>query len=715
MVIFYALSFMIVTIILANFLSQAMPKIPKAFWQILGGIILALIPVTHNLSPHLDPSWFMMLIIAPLLFYEGQKTSARIISRNFGAIVGLAGGVAILTVLLLTFLGSRALNWAMPLMLAVAAIVTPTDATALESVTDGRVVPSGIKRALSLESLFNDATGLVVLELALIWLNTGTFSFVNGFTEFMKVAFGGAIAGVIAGFVLMVIRQQLLRNQFDDTVAHTMIYFLAPIFIYGLTEHIGLSGIIAVVVTGVFSNEERHHTQFMSSVLSNLTNQLTGIVSEVLNGFVFVLLGSSLVEVIEDYASHDMMEWLHYVGIGVAIYLVMLLFRFILIYRTKDGPLHNLVEDQRRDGWIFAFGGVHGTVTMAMAFSLPMTLDSGAAFPERNAILLIASTVILLSLIVPLFVFPRILPNVEAKFGLEEYSNAHLAMINTGMAFVDSLDIPNTSKQRVIGQLQDQLGYGSDQLDRDAWASASKEVAGVIDQAMQEAIEEGSVSENTMIFYRRIKASQDRKWAFGRRNFLMWLHILWHMIKRLINSNGKHKHQQKEYNRRVERLQRSSERLNAQMARLDELPAPVQEAVRERVEQQQAWIDNQLQTRPQELREVQENSRKSIFNEMETISDPALTEYINKLEMDGADQRHIIAVRHVIASSRGRWQNQEDTDVQESEVLMAALQAELTYVQNGRLKNEFNPALLKALYDEVIAAQALLLSSDIED
>ncbi|GAK31783.1 antiporter [Weissella oryzae SG25] len=712
MLIFYVLSFMIVTIIIANFLSQAIPSIPKAFWQILGGIILALVPALHNFTPQLDPSWFMMLIIAPLLFYEGQKTSARIISRNFGAIVGLAGGVAIMTVLLLTLLGSHALAWSMPLMLALAAIVTPTDATALESVTEGRAVPSGIKRALSLESLFNDATGLVVLELALIWLNTGKFSFVTGFIEFMKVAFGGAIVGLLAGFILMMLRQYLLRNQFDDTVAHTMLYFLAPIFIYGLTEHLGLSGIIAVVVTGVFSNEERHHTQFMSSVLSNLTNQLTGIVSEVLNGLVFVLLGSALVQVIKDGTGHDS-QWLYYIGIGIAIYLVMLVFRFIVIYRSNDGPISNFIDDKGRDGWVFALGGVHGTVTMAMAFSLPLTLDNGAPFPQRNALLLIAATVILLSLIVPLIIFPKMLDKVEPKFGVDEYSKAHLAMINTGMAFVDSLDISSSVKQRVIGQLQDQLGYGSDQLDREEWIKATKEVTTVIDKAMEEAIDSGAVSENLMIFYRRLKASQDRKWAFGKKNFFIWLQILFNMVKRLVRNPKKMK--QREYKRRQEHLERYSKRLDAQMSRLAELPAPVQAEVKKSVEQQKAWLDAQLQLAPQDYSVSKKNARQDIFNEMAVISDSALTEYVNQLEMEGADQRHIIAVRHVIASSRGRWERQESADVEESEVLLAALQAELTYIQNGRLKNEFNPALLKELYDEVIAAQALLLSADIED
>lgn len=376
MTIFYTLVPMILTIIIANLLSQAMPRVPKAFWQILGGIILAMIPVLRHSVVELDPEWFMMLIIAPLLFYEGQRTDVRLVSKNFRAIISLAGIIAVMTVVVLMLFGHWAIGWALPMALALAAIVTPTDATALESVTEGLAVPKGIGRALNLESLFNDATGLVVLELALLWMNTGTFSFVHGFEEFLVVAGGGAIVGALAGVVLLYIRQHLLRAQFDDTVAHVMIYLLSPILVYGLAEHTGVSGIIAVVVMGIISNEEKHHTQFMSSQLNNLNNQLTTIVSQLLNGLVFVLLGLSLVRVFRTYLHEPIVTWLGYIGIGLAIYAVMTAFRHIMIARVdRDSPMASMVDQahKNRDAWIFALGGVHGTVTMAMAFSLPLT------------------------------------------------------------------------------------------------------------------------------------------------------------------------------------------------------------------------------------------------------------------------------------------------------------------------------------------------------
>lgn len=212
---------------------------------------------------------------------------------------------------------------------------------------------------------------------------------------------------------------------------------------------------------GIISNEEKHHTQFMSSQLNNLNNQLTTIVSQLLNGPVFVLLGLSLVRVFRTYLHEPIATWLGYIGIGLAIYAVMTAFRHIMVERVDlDSPMASMFDQthKNRDAWIFALGSVHGTVTMAMAFSLPLTLTNGQSFPHRDMLLLIAATVIIVSLVAPLFILPRLLPKVQADYDMTEYSQAHIAMINAGMAYVETLNVSNSVKRNVIGQLQDQLG-----------------------------------------------------------------------------------------------------------------------------------------------------------------------------------------------------------------------------------------------------------------
>ncbi|MGL5687681.1 MAG: cation:proton antiporter, partial [Weissella cibaria] len=588
---------------------------------------------------------------------------------------------------------------------------------ALESVTEGLAVPKGIGRALNLESLFNDATGLVVLELALLWMNTGTFSFVHGFEEFLVVAGGGAIVGALAGVMLLYIRQHLLRAQFDDTVAHVMIYLLSPILVYGLAEHTGVSGIIAVVVMGIISNEEKHHTQFMSSQLNNLNNQLTTIVSQLLNGLVFVLLGLSLVRVFRTYLHEPIVTWLGYIGIGLAIYAVMTAFRHIMIARVdRDSPMASMVDQahKNRDAWIFALGGVHGTVTMAMAFSLPLTLTNGQAFPHRDMLLLIAATVIIVSLVAPLFILPRLLPKVQADYDMTEYSQAHIAMINAGMAYVETLNVSNSVKRNVIGQLQDQLGYGADQLDRALWQRAQTDIQRVTDDAVDAAIDAGLVSQATMVYYRRVKANADARWARGTNNVRMWFRILEGVVLRLVNTRQikpeerMHKIAVK-MQRRVDRLQRKAARRTLTEHEQHDLEQTL------RMQKKFAAVKQMNYRSPEDAVAKYQSSRELVFTEIAEISEPAVTEFIAQAESSDEDPRYVVALRDVAAQERDRFHDQQVSTAEEQAVLLGALGAELTYVQDGRQNDRFSAALINELYNEVTSAQALVLATDSEE
>ncbi len=601
--------------------------------------------------------------------------------------------------------------------LALAAIVTPTDATALESVTDGLEVPKGIGRALSLESLFNDATGLVVLELALLWMNTGTFSFIHGFEEFLIVALGGAVVGGIAGVVLLYIRQHLLRAQFDDTVAHVMIYFLSPILVYGLAEHAGVSGIIAVVVMGIISNEEKHHTQFMSSQLNNLNNQLTMIVSQLLNGLVFVLLGISLVRVFKTYIHSPLTTWLGYIGIGLAIYGVMAVFRHIMIERVRqDSPMSSMVDQthKNRDAWIFALGGVHGTVTMAMAFSLPLTLDNGQAFPHRDMLLLIAATIIIVSLVAPLLILPRMLPEIKPEYDTSEYSEAHIAMINAAMSYVEGLDVSNSVKRNVIDQLQDQLGYGGDQLDRTIWQKALTDIQSVTDEAVEAAINAGIVSQQTMIYYRRVKANADSRWARGSNNVRMWFRILERVVTSLMRSRRlKPEERMRRINqkmqRRIDRLQRKATRRGLTEHEQHDLNQTLAMQKKFKAVKKTGYLN------PDDAVQKYHSSRELVFTEIAEISEPAVADFIAQAEAESEDPRYVVALRDVAAQERDRIRDQQVSSAEEQEILLGALSAELTFIQERRRDDRFSSALINELYNEVTSAQALVLATDAED
>lgn len=648
MTIFYALALVCITIIIANFLTQAFPKIPQALWQIVGGILLASLPIVNHYVIMLDPEWFMMLVIAPLLFYEGQHTQAKLISKHFRSIIELAGILAVLTVVILMVFGHVAIGWTLPFALALAAIVTPTDATALESVTNGLDMPRDIKRSLSLESLFNDATGLVILELAVLWMNTGTFSFVHGFSEFLVVALGGVLVGLIAGFLFIYIRQHLLKSEFDDTIAHLLMYFLAPIAVYGLAEDIfGVSGIIAVVVMGVMSNVEQQHTQFMDPKLNRLTSQLTEIVSQILNGLVFVLLGTSLVRVAKVYVLQPIRSWAVLVGIGVVLYLVMTFFRYLAMrYSDRFGNK----SYSKRDSFVFAIGGVHGAVTMSMAFSLPFTLSSGSAFTERNDLLLLASTVIIMSLLVPVILLPNILNRLAPSYDEETYQQEHTRMVNAAITYVSHTDVSQRTKTTVMRQLQDQLGYGNEQLNEGNRKRAYRVLFKITDQAITAAIDENRISDDALKLYNRMQSLQNGFGKIGRQRMRIWRRLTTHIFRRRV-ANYKENHHNK--------------------------PQAVEEVI--------------------------------------TIISDAVTAYMNKLPKGKIAPKDMIALRQAYYRQQAMLRNQKSNSVAEQQTLLDGLKVELDYIEDQRTEGNIDAGLLKALYDEVINAQAVLLANSSDD
>lgn len=59
---------------------------------------------------------------------------------------------------------------------AVAAILCPTDAVAVQAITKGKVLPKGAMTILEGESLLNDAAGIISFKIAVGVLITGSFS-----------------------------------------------------------------------------------------------------------------------------------------------------------------------------------------------------------------------------------------------------------------------------------------------------------------------------------------------------------------------------------------------------------------------------------------------------------------------------------------------------------------------------------------------------------
>lgn len=443
---FIALFVVLVAVAVSELIARLLPRISSTYFNLLFGIILAAWPMTSRYIPEFDNEFFMIVILAPLLFFEGQRTQILQVQQRLKQIIGTAGILAIISAVVITMILPNLFNMTFPLALIMVAISTPTDATALESVIGGRAFPRSSHEQLTLESLFNDATGLVLLQAGIIWWQTGHFNFLQNAGTLLYAAGGGALIGFMIALLFMVIRQWLLRTSINAIYAQNLVYLLTPIIIYILAEAIGVSGIIAVVIAGLVNNSEANRSRFSSPRQMHLGLNLVNFLTSILNGMVFVILGLNLELIFTSqyFIHNNNWQWLM---IGVTVYLGLLVCR-LLYAKYKVG------DHSWRSAGLFSLGGVHATVTLAMTFSLRGTLATNL----YNQVILVEVVVIILSMVTATVVFNLKLPvDFDARNRPSRQREIRDEMVKSGIERVKKMDLDSAVRALVMYDLQDQI------------------------------------------------------------------------------------------------------------------------------------------------------------------------------------------------------------------------------------------------------------------
>ncbi|MFL2053478.1 cation:proton antiporter [Leuconostoc mesenteroides] len=462
----YTLALLLIGVIGTNLIKQFFPKIPEPFILIIVGIFLSFTPIFQNFE--LEPEFFMLMIIAPLMFLDGQKQSFSKIKKRFSIIFLLSVVLAVATAIVVGLIANRVeVQWTLPLAIALAAIVVPTDAVAVKSMTSSVDMPNGVGEALELESLFNDATGLVLLDLALSVLEQGKFSLIAGIGHFLFVAVGGALIGVIAGFLLVTIRTNITFRTVSPETTIIPISLLTPFIVYFLAESFGTSGILAVVATGIVHNWESNKLRLTSTRVQLTSNTIWESISNVLNSIVFIILGISLPIVWQEIIHMGLVGIMQLLGLSILIYIAMYAVRYIWAFREDNQSAntffdsHSNPKQHRFLSHIFAISGVHGTMTLAMAFSLPLTI-ANHAFPYRAELIVVATLIILISMLMSAIILPIALPKKAVTYTKTDLENTRNRMVDYASLKVSETTANPAVREAIMIQLQSQKGWLND-------------------------------------------------------------------------------------------------------------------------------------------------------------------------------------------------------------------------------------------------------------
>jgi CPA1 family monovalent cation:H+ antiporter len=413
---------MLLAVVASAYLVRLLPiGVPLPLMQIGLGFGIAALS-RHGIA--LDPQFFFLLFLPPLLFLDGWRIPKSGLLRDRVVILQLALGLVMFTVVGAGLL----IHWLIPAMplpvaFALAAIVSPTDPVAVSSIAARTPIPKRLMHILEGESLLNDASGLVCFRFAVAAALTGTFSLTSATLTFLWLVAGGVSMGVAVTLLITVVQRWLTRHFGEPSGSPILVNLLMPFGAYLLAEHLNASGILAAVAAGITMS----YVELGGQALAATRIQRSAVWDTVqfsLNGVMFVLLGEQLPSILRgaraslETVGHYNSWWL--VLYAFAISLGLMLLRFIWVWTALKLTLYKRSKTGEKPpppNWRLlmatSLAGARGAITLAGVMTLPLTMGDGSPFPARDLTIFLAGSVILISLLAASIGLPSVLRGVD--------------------------------------------------------------------------------------------------------------------------------------------------------------------------------------------------------------------------------------------------------------------------------------------------------------
>lgn len=387
-------------------------KVAYPIVLVLGGLVLSFYPGVHAIT--IDPELIFVIFLPPLLYEAAWYTSWKDLWRWRRVISSFAVLIVIVTSLVIALVSSSLIpGFSLALGFLLGGIVSPPDAVSATSVLKYVKVPKRLSAILEGESLLNDASSLIIFRFALIAVDTGRFVFHEAALSFVLVIVMGIFIGIAIGVLYYFVHRWLPTSTNMDVV----LSLTTPYLMYITAESFHVSGVLAVVSGGLFLSSRSH--LFLSYKSRLRGANVWSTLGFVLNGLVFMLIGLELPVIVKQLGSVSVEKA---IGYGVIITAVLIVGRIICTLGTSVFTVfisRYITTADNRPGWkgplIIGWAGMRGVVSLAAALSIPLYLDNGKAFPQRDMILFITFVVILLTLVVQGLTMPSLVRWVKME------------------------------------------------------------------------------------------------------------------------------------------------------------------------------------------------------------------------------------------------------------------------------------------------------------
>lgn len=365
-------------------------RMPAPSLLVLAGLVVGLLPWVPD--TRVAPQVISVVVLPPLLYASAEEMSGRDLRAVWKPVTVLVFGLVLASAGAVGFVVSAVTPLPSSSAFVLGAVLASTDPVAVTALGRRLALPSRVQVMVQAESLFNDATSLVLFKVAVgTAVATSAVSAPQAMAQFALLGGGGALAGAaVAGLVT------LIRRRTQEPVLETVIALVTPYAAYVVAEDLGASGVTAVVVAGIILGSGGH--KLSNAPIRLHVHAVYSTVVFLLESVVFAIIGLQLPALVRQLAPNERAWPLWALGVAVTVLTVRILWIF---------PVSTLTQHRRgaeRVSWrtpaVLSWAGTRGVMPLAAALSIPLTTHSGAALPYRPLILVLTTGVVVLSLVI---------------------------------------------------------------------------------------------------------------------------------------------------------------------------------------------------------------------------------------------------------------------------------------------------------------------------
>ncbi len=406
---------LLIVVSLVAFISNRL-KVPHAILLVIAGVVLALVPGLPTLE--LEPEFVLLIVLPPLIYSSAVAMSWREFRFNLRPIALLAVGCVIFTAAVAAAATHWLLGFPWAVGFVVGAIIAPPDAVAPLSIARRMQLPRRLLVVLEGEGLANDATALILYRFAVIAVSLGVFSFGEAAETFAAILVSEILWGLAVGWLMLRLRRWVRDPRIEITLS-----ILTPFLAYWPPEHFGGSGVLATVTAGLYIS-------WNGLRLISAATRLQGIFFwdlfiYLIEGTIFLVAGLQARTLTAGLHEYSLRE---FVTAALIVCAVVIAARFVWLYPATYIPRWLSPSLEKRDPsppWQFpfalAFTGVRGIVSLAAALAIPLTVQDGSPFPNRDLILFLTFSVVLVTLVGQGLLLPTVIRALGlANAGLRE-------------------------------------------------------------------------------------------------------------------------------------------------------------------------------------------------------------------------------------------------------------------------------------------------------